>query len=35
MVVLKTSHGEIRLDLDAENAPSTVSNFLQYVREGH
>ena len=35
MVVLKTSHGEIRLDLDAENAPATVANFLQYVRDGH
>ena len=35
MVVLKTSNGEIRLDLDAENAPATVANFLQYVRDGH
>jgi peptidyl-prolyl cis-trans isomerase B (cyclophilin B) len=35
MVVLKTSHGEIRLELDAENAPATVANFLQYVRDGH
>ena len=35
MVVLKTSHGEIRLALDAENAPASVANFLQYVRDGH
>ena len=35
MVVLKTSHGEIRLDLDAENAPATVANFLSYVAKGH
>ena len=35
MVVLKTNHGDIKIDLDAENAPSTVANFLQYVRDGH
>ena len=35
MVVLKTNHGDITLDLDAENAPATVANFLQYVRDGH
>jgi peptidyl-prolyl cis-trans isomerase B (cyclophilin B) len=35
MVVLKTSHGDIKLELDAENAPATVANFLQYVRDGH
>ena len=35
MVVLKTNHGDIKLALDAENAPATVANFLQYVREGH
>jgi len=35
MVVLKTNHGDITLDLDVENAPATVANFLQYVRDGH
>ena len=35
MVVLKTNHGDIKLALDAENAPASVANFLQYVREGH
>jgi peptidyl-prolyl cis-trans isomerase B (cyclophilin B) len=35
MVILHTSHGDITLLLDAENAPATVANFLQYVRDGH
>jgi len=35
MVILHTSHGDITLELDADNAPATVANFLQYVREGH
>ena len=35
MVVLKTNHGDIKLELDTENAPATVANFLQYVRDGH
>ena len=35
MVVLHTNHGDITLELDAENAPATVGNFLQYVRDGH
>jgi len=35
MVVLHTSMGDIKLSLDAENAPATVANFLQYVRDGH
>ena len=35
MVVLHTSMGDIKLALDAENAPATVANFLQYVRDGH
>jgi peptidyl-prolyl cis-trans isomerase B (cyclophilin B) len=35
MVVLHTSHGDIRIDLDEENSPETVRNFLQYVRDGH
>jgi peptidyl-prolyl cis-trans isomerase B (cyclophilin B) len=35
MVVLKTNQGEIRIELDVENAPASVANFLQYVRDGH
>jgi len=35
MVVLKTNHGNIKIELDRENAPATVANFLQYVRDGH
>jgi peptidyl-prolyl cis-trans isomerase B (cyclophilin B) len=34
-VKLVTAHGDIVLALDAENAPATVANFLQYVRDGH
>ena len=34
-VILHTNHGDITLALDAENAPATVANFLQYVRDGH
>lgn len=34
-VLLKTSKGDITLELDRENAPASVENFLQYVRDGH
>ena len=34
-VILHTNHGDITLQLDTENAPATVANFLQYVRDGH
>jgi peptidyl-prolyl cis-trans isomerase B (cyclophilin B) len=34
MVKLHTSKGIITLELDAEKAPVTVENFLQYVRDG-
>ena len=34
-VRLDTSEGPIVLELDDENAPATVANFLQYVRDGH
>lgn len=33
-VKLSTNHGDIVLRLDAEKAPATVENFLQYVRDG-
>ena len=35
MVTLHTSHGDIRLELDADKAPATVENFLAYAREGY
>ena len=35
MIILHTNHGDIKLELDVENAPQTVANFLQYVRDGH
>jgi peptidyl-prolyl cis-trans isomerase B (cyclophilin B) len=35
MVVLHTNQGDITLELDEENSPATVANFLQYVRSGH
>lgn len=34
MVKLHTNFGEITLELDAEKAPITVANFLQYVKDG-
>ena len=34
MVVLKTSLGDIRIELDEKAAPITAANFLQYVRDG-
>src|SRR4030042_318680 len=34
LVKLETSMGEIVLELNAEKAPDTVANFLQYVKDG-
>ena len=34
MVTLHTSMGDITVKLDAEKAPKTVANFLQYARDG-
>lgn len=34
-VLLKTSMGEITIELDREKAPITVENFLSYVKKGH
>jgi peptidyl-prolyl cis-trans isomerase B (cyclophilin B) len=34
-VRLDTSHGAIVLELDDDNAPATVANFLQYAQDGH
>lgn len=35
MVVLHTNFGDIKLELDAEKAPKTVANFIEYVKDGH
>jgi len=35
MIVMKTSKGDIKLELDREKAPKTVENFMQYVEAGH
>ena len=34
-VALRTSQGEIVLELDPVKAPKSVENFLQYVKDGH
>ena len=34
-VLLKTSMGNIMLELDAQKAPESVGNFLKYVQNGH
>ena len=33
-VKLSTSHGDIIVELDADKAPNTVANFLNYVESG-
>lgn len=35
MIKLQTNLGTITLKLDAEKAPATVKNFVQYVQDGH
>jgi peptidyl-prolyl cis-trans isomerase A (cyclophilin A) len=35
VVVLETSLGQVRIALDRDRAPTTVDNFLEYVRSGH
>jgi peptidyl-prolyl cis-trans isomerase B (cyclophilin B) len=34
-ITLETSKGDIRIELDADKAPVTVANFLDYARAGH
>ncbi len=34
MVIIRTTFGEIKLELDADKAPKSVANFLQYARDG-
>ncbi|MFQ5646662.1 MAG: peptidylprolyl isomerase [bacterium] len=35
VVLMKTSRGDIKIELDQEKAPVTVKNFLSYVKSGH
>ncbi|MDB4195117.1 peptidylprolyl isomerase [Gammaproteobacteria bacterium] len=35
LVTISTSAGDIHLELDAENAPITVTNFLQLAKDGY
>ncbi|MBF7073102.1 peptidylprolyl isomerase [Glaciecola sp. MH2013] len=35
MVLLKTNHGDIKINLFEDAAPKTVANFLSYVEEGY
>ena len=35
MVIIRTTFGEIKLELEAEKAPKTVANFLDYARDGY
>lgn len=35
MILMKTSKGDIKIELDAENAPKTVANFMKYVEADH
>lgn len=35
MVRIETGMGDIIVELDAEKAPKTVANFLEYVKNGH
>ncbi len=35
MVTLKTSMGDIKLKMFDKEAPETVKNFLQYIKDGH
>lgn len=35
MITIKTNMGDIQLELDAENAPLSTANFIQYAKDGH
>lgn len=35
MILMKTTKGDIKIELAPEEAPKTVANFLEYVESGH
>jgi len=35
MIELHTNHGVIKIELNAEKAPKSVENFVNYVKQGH
>lgn len=35
VVLMKTSMGDIKIELNPEKAPISVANFLEYVKDGH
>ncbi len=35
MITLHTNYGDIKLALNAEKAPKTVANFIEYAQSGH
>jgi peptidyl-prolyl cis-trans isomerase B (cyclophilin B) len=35
MILMKTSMGDIKIELNAEKAPKTVANFMKYVESDH
>lgn len=35
MIEFHTNHGVIKLELNADKAPKTVENFINYVKKGH
>lgn len=34
MILLKTNHGDIKIELDHDKAPNSAANFEQYVKDG-
>lgn len=34
MIIMRTTHGDITLELDTEKAPRTCENFVAYVKDG-
>ena len=34
MITLRTTHGDISIELDFDKAPITAANYLQYARDG-
>ena len=34
MITLRTTHGDIAIELDFDKAPITAANYLQYARDG-